>query len=153
MVNLLLVLECNEDGSVVVWDLAAQQEVARLPSLAASVSCLRWSKAGDKLAIGLGDFADHGTAALLVWSPLENAFSQTPLDKAVAAVAWLPEDAAVLVSDWQGEAQLCRLGDVASPQRVSLGPDAKTIVEAAHWSADCPLLPAWLAGQWVVRAE
>src|SRR5205823_6042700 len=56
----------SEDGSVVVWDLAAQQEVARLPSLAA---------------------------------------------------------------------------------------DASTIVEAAHWSADCPLLPAWLAGQWVVRAE
>ena len=60
-------------------------------------------KGGDKLAIGLGDFADHASAALLVWSPLENTIAQTPLDNAVAALAWLPDDTAVLVADWQGE--------------------------------------------------
>jgi beta-lactamase regulating signal transducer with metallopeptidase domain len=135
-----------QDGSVLIWDLVSGDEVARLSPSVAAVSCLRWSHGGDQLAISFGDFSDHDHAALFVWSPHSNAASfEAMLDKPVAALAWLPGDKDLVTADWAGEAQVWRLEDDSPPYRISLGTNAKQVVEAAHWSPDCPLLSAWLA--------
>jgi bla regulator protein blaR1 len=135
----------TKDGAVLVWELGSGEEVARLAPSASSVSCLRWSPNGDKLAISFGDFSDRDEDGVLVWSPLDNVFlAQTALDRPVAAVAWLG-DGRVLVADWTGNAQVWQTKDESPYYSMTLGRNGKQIVEAAHWSADCALISAALA--------
>jgi len=134
-----------QDGSVIVWNLKTGDEVARLPAAGVAVSCLRWSHNGDKLAISFGDFSERDESALMVWSPWESAASfHTELEAPAAALAWLPSDESLVVADWTGDAQAWPLNNDGPPYRVTLGTSGKQLVEAAHWSSDCPLIPAWL---------
>jgi len=143
-----------KDGSVLVWDLASREEVARLPPADVSVSCLRWSEQGDKLAISFGDFSDRDEGGLAIWSPLDNVLLwQRALDRPIAALAWLPGDDGLLVADWKGEAQLWQPGEESPRYSTLLGQGGKQTVEAANWSADCPLVPSWLANQMAARSE
>jgi beta-lactamase regulating signal transducer with metallopeptidase domain len=131
------------DGSVLVWDLASGDELARLPPTESSVSCLRWSSQGERLAISFGDFSARDQDELLVWSVLDNVrLSRVTLDKPIAALAWLPGDGGLVIADWRGETQVWRMGDESPRYSVLLGKEGKQAVEAAHWSADCPLIPA-----------
>jgi bla regulator protein blaR1 len=136
----------GKDGSVLVWDLGSHEQVAWLPPAESSVSCLRWSPRGDKLAISFGDFSARDQDSLQIWSPRDNALlARLALDRPAAALVWLEVDERLVVADWSGNTQIWQVSD-ASPQcGISLGPGGKQIVEAAHWSADCPLVDARLA--------
>lgn len=57
------------DGSVLVWDLSSGEQLARLAGQDAAVSCIRWSRAGDRLAVALGRWSDREQASLVIWSP------------------------------------------------------------------------------------
>ena len=130
-----------KDGSVVVWDLESGEEMARLAGSASSVSCLRWSSRGDKLAISFGDFSNRDQDSLLIWSPLDNlTLSQSTLDRPVGALAWLDDDTRLRVADWSGETQIWEASGSSLQKGELLGQSDKQAVEAAHWSADCPLL-------------
>jgi WD40 repeat protein len=149
-----LVAAGSRDGSVMIWNLASGDELTHLPPSGVSVSCVRWSHDGHQLAISYGDFSDDGAAALLIWSPQNNLFlRQVALPRPVAALAWLPGDESILTADWAGEALLWRFDEESSAQQVSLGVAAKQISEAAHWSADCPLIPSWLISQSISGAD
>jgi hypothetical protein len=137
----------GKDGSVLVWNLASGEETARLPPTDLSVSCVRWSPSGDKLVMSFGDFSDREESALLIWSPRENLIlSQANLDRPAAALAWLAGDDRLLVADWKGDAALLVAG-APLPYRPLLDRGAKEMAEAAHWSPDCPLKPAWPVGE------
>jgi beta-lactamase regulating signal transducer with metallopeptidase domain len=131
-------------GSVFIWDLATKDLVAHQPSQDAMVSCLRWSKAGDRLAIALGHWSKPTEAVLVVWAPLGAApmekgdWSRQRLEKPIGALEWLDEDQSLLLADWQGYCQVwnVKAGRVTKELAVE-----KDRVSAAHWSADCPLIP------------
>jgi beta-lactamase regulating signal transducer with metallopeptidase domain len=149
-----LVAAGSQDGSVIVWNLASGEELAHLAPVSVSVGCIRWSHDGQQLAISYGDFSDDDQAALLIWSPQQNqVLRQVELPRPVAALAWLPDDESVLAADWTGEALLWRLGDESSAHQISLGVVGKQIAEAAHWSADCPLVPSGLTSQLLLGAD
>jgi WD40 repeat protein len=136
----------GKDGSVLVWDLGSREQVSWLPPSESSVSCLRWSPQGDKLAISFGDFSDRDQDALLIWSPRDNALlAHLALDRPAAALAWLGDEGRLVIADWSGNAQTCQGPDGSHQYSISLGPGGKQIVEAAHWSADCSLVAARLA--------
>ena len=143
-----------KDGSIVVWDFTSEDEVARFAPLDSSVSCLRWSPQGDRLAISFGDFSNREDSALMIWSPLSNKLlTQISLDKPLAALAWLSGDDRLLVADWNGEARLWQSDlDILGPP-VSLGTSGKLLAEAANWSADCPLAPAAIADHLAIRVD
>ncbi len=143
-----------QDGRVMVWNLASGEEVARLDPVGISVSCVRWSHGGNQLAISYGDFSDDDAAALVVWSPREDTIlRQVVLPRPIAALAWLSGDENIFTADWAGEALLWRLADEPSAQQISLGIAGKQIAEAAHWSANCPLIPSWLMSQSIFGAD
>jgi len=142
-----------KDGAVLVWDLRSGDEVARLAPSSTSVSCLRWSPQGDRLAITFGDFSDRDQDGLLIWSPLENVFlAQIALDMPIAAMAWLG-DGRVLLADWIGDGQIWQTGNESPQYSVALGRNGKQTVEAAHWSADCPLVSEALAEELSAGAQ
>jgi hypothetical protein len=130
----------SKDGSIIVCDLASGDVLARMTVSDSSVSCLRWSSQGDRLAIGLGDFSKREHSQLLVWSPASNeVHEQLPLDEPVAALTWLSDGDRLLLADWNGKARLYQFDFGLLSETVSLGTNGKQIAEAAHWSADCPL--------------
>jgi beta-lactamase regulating signal transducer with metallopeptidase domain len=130
----------SKEGSIIVWDLASGDELARMTVSDSSVSCLRWSPQGDRLAIGLGDFSNREQSQLLIWSPMTNeVHEQLPLEKGVAALTWLSNEDRLLLADWNGKARLYQLDFGLLDETVSLGANGKQIAEAAHWSADCSL--------------
>lgn len=137
-----------QDGSVLVWTIPSGEIVAQLPGRGAAVSCVRWSPNGDRLAITLGDFLDKERAALVYWSPLENAgLRQRSLEAPVGALAWLGDDA-LLVAEWSGRGLL---RSAKSGESLGIWQVEKDRVSAAAWSADCPLVSAYLADQFFAR--
>jgi bla regulator protein BlaR1 len=133
----------SRDGNVIVWDSASGEEVARAAPVNSSVSCVRWSPQGDRLAVALGDFSKREPSELVIWSPFTNqAPEETPLEEPVAALAWSAGDNRLFLTDWNGVARRYQVASGLFSEAVSLGPTGKQIAEAAHWSADCPLAPA-----------
>lgn len=128
------------DGSVLVWDLSGGEQIARLARQEAAVSCVRWSAHGDRLAVSLGRWSDHGQASLLIWSPEEGRASSYALGEPAGAIQWLADDASLLLAGWDGRGQIWRLTDEAPSGWLTLSKDA---VSAAAWSPDCPLIPSW----------
>jgi hypothetical protein len=139
---------------VVVWDLASEDELARFPSSEHGVSCLRWSASGETLAISFGDFSNREENSLLLWMPFDySVTAQSPLEKPMAALAWLPGDSGLLSTDWQGNATIWQR-DLQRPLAAgSLGPKGKEMAEAASWSADCSLTFASADGPAASGAE
>jgi bla regulator protein BlaR1 len=130
------------DGSVLIWTVGEEDAVARLPRQDAPVSCLRWSKTGDRLAIALSEWSNRDSSSLVVWRPGEAAVSkEVPLDHSLGALDWL-DDEAVLVADWSGAAQVV---DLASGMPVESFWLSKDSVSAAAFSPDCRLTPRWQA--------
>ncbi|HVA49226.1 MAG TPA: M56 family metallopeptidase [Pirellulales bacterium] len=132
------------DGSVLVWNMADEEVVARLLLHEAPVSCLRWTKQSDRLAIALGTWLDRELSSLIVWRPADGRVSENvSLDNPAGAIDWLT-DHKLIVADWGGEARVCDLRSGLSVERLWLGKD---LVSAAAFSADCPLLPRWQAAR------
>ncbi len=132
------------DGSIGVWDLASQSEVARLANPDIAVSCLRWSPDGSRLAVALGSWTTPDDARLLIWSPASGqALAEHSLLAPLGAIDWLSADL-LLLADWQGGATVRNLAGQ------SIGPSLqleKNVVSAAHWSPDCRLITPWDAQQ------
>lgn len=142
-----------KDGSVLVWDLSSGDELARLPPSDASVSCLRWSPDGGALAISFGEFSNREQNSLSIWSPRRHeVLVQLPLEKPIAALAWLSEDGQILMADWKGDATVWQPGSQAAQRTASLD-SGKKRAEASNWSADCPLVIAPPAEQFSIGAD
>ena len=144
------------DGSLSVWDLATRQEIASQKSLGASVSCLRWSPRGDRLAVALGSYLSTADASLIVWSADDRAIlSEEPLAAPLGAFDWL-SDGALLLADWGGGA-VVHYVDASQPDRqVQLDADpliAKDKVSEANWSPNCRLVTDWTASDLLSGAE
>lgn len=124
-------------GHVLIWELATGEIVSRLVEFRQPVACLRWSPHGDRLAIAFGEWSNHQSATLVVWSPDENVLRlEQSLPQSAGAVEWQADDA-VLVADWKGHAFVWRAdgGEILSELQFD-----KNDVSAAAWSADCPLV-------------
>jgi WD40 repeat protein len=134
-----------KDGSVLVWDLSSGDVVAKLPPQDVPVSCLRWSKSGDRLAIALGDFVDRDTSLLLIWMPQESALvTEQPLAEPAGALDWFGDDRALLVAAWSGQAIVWNVNAGAPGETWQVDKDQ---VSSAAWSPDCPLVTKLLANQ------
>jgi bla regulator protein blaR1 len=148
-----LVAAGAKDGSILVWDFTSGDEVARCAPLDSSVSCLRWSPQGDRLAVSFGDFSNRENSILMIWSPLSNeVLAQISLEKPVAALAWLSNED-LFVADWNGAARLWQSDRESLGPPVSLGASGKSLAEAANWSAECPLVPAAIADPLAIRVD
>jgi WD40 repeat protein len=144
----------SSDGSIVVWTLATGEELARFAPSDSSVSCLRWSPEGDRLAVSFGDFSNRESSGLVIWSPLsDRVLAQASLDQPAAALAWLLDGDRLLVANWNGAAWLWQADLEAQGSPISLGTGGKLLTEAANWSADCPLSPALASGDVAIRVE
>jgi WD40 repeat protein len=144
----------SKEGSIVVWDLASGDEMARVTASDSSVSCLRWSPQGDRLAIGLGDFSNREQSQLLIWSPSSNEVHEpVQLEEPIAALTWLSDEDRLLLADWNGKARLYQFDFGLLDETVSLGANGKQIAEAAHWSADCPLAISQRMAPSAIQAE
>ncbi len=138
------------NGSVLVWEIASGDVVAQLPPSDAAVSCLRWSQRGDRLAVTRGSFVDHERSTLLLWDPLENVvIRQQRLEKPAGALDWLGDDRYFVIADWSGRGNLWDVdtGEAAGQWQVD-----KTLVSAAAWSPDCPLVSRNAADQFFTGA-
>ncbi|HQU46520.1 MAG TPA: M56 family metallopeptidase, partial [Pirellulales bacterium] len=81
------------DGGVLVWNMSDEEVVARLPQHDAPVSCLRWSKQSDRLAIALGTWSEGDLSSLVVWRPADGRVSDNvSLDNPAGALDWLTDD-------------------------------------------------------------
>ena len=142
-----------EDGSVLIWDLGGWdltdwEQVAKFPRQNAPVSCLRWSRQGDRLAIALSNWSNRDSSSIVVWRPEDGIDVQTwSLEQSIGAIDWQSSDE-LAVADWDGAAKTIDLttGQVVGSQWLS-----KDAVSGAFFSPDCPLLPRWPAGRlaWV----
>lgn len=140
-----------EDGSVQAWDLTSGDLLAQLPPGDAPVNCVRWSKRGDRLAIGVGAWSQRDEARLLIWAPQESVLvAEQPLDEPVGALGWLGDDEALIAAAWNGDAIVW--STTTSEMVGSLQMD-KDKVSAAAWSADCPLVSSQFAERFGRRAE
>jgi hypothetical protein len=140
-----------EDGSVLIWDVGAAgetdappQELARFPRGDAPVSCLRWSRQGDRLAISLGDWSNPDSSSLVIWQPAAGIVGkELPLDQSTAAVDWLSDDE-LIVANWDGDAKVIDLTTVTNVESQTI---PRETIWAAVFSPDCTLLPRWQAGR------
>jgi WD40 repeat protein len=133
----------SQDGAVLVWDLPSGDEVARLSLPSVPVSCLRWSKGGDRLAITFGRWSDADQASLAIWSPdAKTVVLEEPLSAPAGALDWLDQDQRLIIADWNGQAQVWSIAQGGPTWSVQLEKDD---VSAAAWSPDCPLLREWTA--------
>jgi beta-lactamase regulating signal transducer with metallopeptidase domain len=124
----------NSTGVVSVFDLVSGVE-NRLDNLS-SVACVRWSADGERLAVGLGDYRDS-QGALVIWDPRSNTLSdEFSLPRPVGALSWL-DSSSLLIADWSGQTQVF---DIATGELTLSKKVQKTLVSAANWSPDCPLV-------------
>ncbi|HEX5104636.1 MAG TPA: M56 family metallopeptidase [Pirellulaceae bacterium] len=137
----------SANGTLAVWNLATSEEtqLTGLPP----VACVRWSPESGRLAVGLGSYqSSEGT--VLLWDPRTSAEpAEHWLPQPVGALNWLNESS-LLVANWSGQ---CQMLDAASGE---LSPSVKldkTLVSAAAWSPDCPLVSAWHRQQLARGAE
>jgi beta-lactamase regulating signal transducer with metallopeptidase domain len=115
----------SADGSVTVIDLKSGEET-RLSGLP-HVASVRWSPAGDRLAIGLGSYQDSA-GGIVVWDPQSSATPEEhALQLPVAAIDWLG-DSAILIADWSGQ---CQSFDVATGETTLAPKVQKMAVSAA----------------------
>jgi len=124
-------------GAVSIYDLDLGSET-RLGGLPA-VACVRWSPVGERLAVGLGDYRDSA-GGVLIWDPQTGVKSdEVSLPQPVGALSWL-NDASLLIADWSGQSQVfeAATGGLSPGLKVQ-----KTLVSAANWSPDCPLVTPW----------
>jgi hypothetical protein len=129
----------NSTGAVSVFDLVSGDET-RLSGLS-PVACVRWSADGERLAVGLGYFQDS-QGAVLIWDPQSNRQPEEHLVPApVGALTWIGSSS-LLIADWSGQ---CQRFDLASGVLTPSLKVQKTLVSAANWSPDCPLVPSWQA--------
>jgi len=132
----------TQTGEVVIWDVATGDEISHLRYPNIEVSCVRWSRLGDKLAIGIGGWSEHEQSRLIVRSIVEGVdlleqFSPTP----IGAFDWLNGDSAIMLVAWDGRGQVWNFN---SSSIISEGHIGKDQVSAAAWCADCSLLDNWL---------
>ncbi len=139
----------TSDGMISVWDLAGESEIARLENPGIAVSCVRWSRSGDRLAAALGNWTSTSDARLILWSPSAGKIdAEQPLAQPIGALDWLSADA-LLLADWNGTATVHRLNAESSLASTSI---AKDLVSAAHWSPDCRLITTWQAEELLAPA-
>jgi beta-lactamase regulating signal transducer with metallopeptidase domain len=126
------------DGNVLVWNaLADDSEPALQQSLGTHIGCVRWSTAGDSLAVSTGAW-NSSDAALVVWLPEENTIAmEEPLAQPAGALAWLDEGKTLAAAGWDGQTQLWKVATKTPVNALRLTKDA---VSAAAWSADCLLI-------------
>ena len=137
-----LVAAGNADGELLVWDATPSDDRTRysryeLEPQNAAIACVRWSEAGDRLAISLAAWNDASQPELLVWNPAANEIMRRfSLDRPAGAITWLGDDS-VLAANWDGMASVWRLssGEVTSRMEID-----KNALSAAAWSPDCPLV-------------
>jgi bla regulator protein blaR1 len=124
-------------GAVSIYDLDLGTET-RLNNLPA-VASVRWSPDGERLAVGMGYFQDS-QGGVLVWDPRSGVRpDEFSLPLPVGALSWL-SDESLLIADWSGQSQVfdAATGELTPGTKVQ-----KTLVSAANWSPDCPLVMAW----------
>lgn len=130
------------DGSVLVWNVGDDDVVARLPRQDMAVSCVRWSKGGDRVAIALSEWSNRDSSTLLVWRPGDAMIAQElSLDTTSGALEWFGDEA-VIIADWNGTA---RIVDLALGMPVGSRYLGKDSVSAAAFSPDCRLTLRWQA--------
>jgi WD40 repeat protein len=130
-----------------VWNLVSGDETSlrgRPPG-----ACVRWSPQSSRLAVGLGSYqSSEGT--VLLWDPRMSAEPDEHwLPQPVGALSWLDESS-LLVANWSGQCQ--KLDAVTGELSPAIRLD-KTLVSAAAWSPDCPLVSSWQAQQLARGAE
>jgi beta-lactamase regulating signal transducer with metallopeptidase domain len=129
----------SSSGSVMVWDLVSGEET-RLSGLP-YVAAVRWSPDGSRLAVGLGEYQEV-EGAVLVWDPRSQIEpEQHVLPQPVGALSWLTESS-LLLANWSGQTQVFQTLTGETTPALKLD---KTLVSAAAWSPDCPLLSHWQA--------
>jgi bla regulator protein BlaR1 len=139
------------DGKVLIWDVETAEETARFTADPSSISCLRWSARGDKLAIAAGAWSQGENATLCLWSPTEDlVLTEQTLTEPAGAIDWLPQDDALVIASWSGQG---RIWNVATKEFIREIRLEKDTVSAAAWSADCPLVTSWLAEQLSSRTD
>ena len=131
------------NGCVLVWNLAMVDEVAaKLIDQQAPISCVRWSRAGDRLAVTVGAWTDDDHASVLVWSPMEDSIlASYPLEKPAGAVEWLA-DQSLLVAAWDRSTTMWDLTTGRPSRAFEIDKDQ---VSASHWSPNCPLISSRLS--------
>jgi bla regulator protein BlaR1 len=139
------------DGSALIWDLETGDSSTLLGAQPAPVHCIRWSNDGERLAISLGgDLGEPESASLVIYDAADGRIqSQFALSEPAGAMAWLANDRALLLADYNGGGTLWQLAGGLALSRVPLDKDR---VSAAQWSPDCPLLPSGQIEQLVLRA-
>ena len=141
----------TRDGQVLVWDVESAEETARFTASPSSISCLRWSVRGDKLAIAAGAWSQGENATLYLWSPTDDlVLSEQTLTEPAGAIDWLPQDDALIIASWSGHGRIWNVATKEFIRDIRLEKDA---VSAAAWSPDCPLVTSWLAEQLSGRAD
>lgn len=139
------------DGKVLIWDVETAEETARFTASPSSISCLRWSVRGDKLAIAAGAWSQGENATLYLWSPTDDlVLTEQTLAEPAGAIDWLPDDEALVIASWSGQGRIWNVATKEFIREIRLKKDA---VSAAAWSADCPLVTPWLAEQLSGRAD
>lgn len=128
------------DGSVLIWSIGEEEDVVMRLRQAAPVSCLRWSRSGDRLAIVCSDWSNRDSSSLVVWQPGDTAgIKQFAIASSVGALDWIGDEE-LLIAEWSGAARAIDLSSGRSLASFSLGKD---LVSAAAFSPDCRLLPRW----------
>jgi beta-lactamase regulating signal transducer with metallopeptidase domain len=131
----------SSSGAVTVYDLLTSEEIPLNGS--GPVACVRWSPDGERLAVGLGHYQDS-QGALMIWDPRSNAVSEEfSLPQPVGALSWL-NGSSLLIADWSGQTQVF---DIATGELTVAKKVQKTLVSAANWSPDCPLITRFQADE------
>ena len=146
-----LIAAGTRDGQVLVWDVETAEETARFTASPSSISCLRWSALGDKLAIAVGAWSQGENATLYLWSPSQDiVLTEQTLSEPAGAIDWLPQDETLVIASWSGQGRIWNVATKEFIREIRLEKDA---ISAAAWSPDCPLVTSWLAGELTRRTE
>ena len=100
------------------------------------------NRAGRAVNMSYPDYRDYRDSAggVLIWDPQTGVKSdEVSLPQPVGALSWL-NDASLLIADWSGQSQVfeAATGGLSPGLKVQ-----KTLVSAANWSPDCPLVTPW----------
>ena len=93
----------SRDGVVRLWQIGATPKVRELPREAASVSCVRFSADGHRLAVTVGDSASPTGGRIVVWNTNDwTERTSMNWNQPTSAVAFGRDGRSLFSGDWQG---------------------------------------------------
>lgn len=130
----------SADGVVIVWSSIRPEELIRHNRQTASVSCVRWSPQGDRLAILCGEQDLKQPGRLQIWRIEDDQLlADDSLVESAGTMSWLSDDA-LLIAAWSGQGTVRNLRGQFPDLQVSL---RRELVLTAGFSSECRLVPVW----------